>query len=43
MCSIQMTAVCEALFHWSTGKMDAYFLDIVLSLSWSGNSPTIRK
>ena len=33
MCSKQMTAGCEVLFHWSAGKMDAYFLDIVLSLS----------
>jgi hypothetical protein len=29
MCSIQVAAGCEALFHRSTGKIDAYFLDIV--------------
>jgi len=33
MCSTQMAAGFEALFHWSTGKMKAYFLDIVLLLS----------
>jgi hypothetical protein len=32
-CLAAMAAGCKALFHWSTGKMEDYIVDIVLPLS----------
>ena len=35
-----MPVGCEALFHWSTGKMDAYWPDMILLVFLRGNPLT---